>query len=136
MSGSGLRLVGGARMSAIKGALRALPVRVAERVAREGSGALTEAAGASFDAGRTAYDGARPLGVDGARLSLQRTGETRSTIKFIQIGTIVRCVLGTKYARYLIGRYAILPSSTGALPEGWRQRLDALTRRAITEAAR
>ncbi len=131
MSGSGLRLKSGARMNHIKGALRALPVRVAEQVASQGAGALTTAAGVSYDAGRTAYDTARPAGVDGQPLSLTRTGATRAAMRFVRIGTIVRCVLGTPYAKYLIGKYAILPPGKAAIPEAWRQKLDALTRDAV-----
>jgi hypothetical protein len=37
----------------------------------------------------------------------------------VAIGTITRCVLGTDYARFLIGKYGILPSGRGVLPHEW-----------------
>jgi len=133
-AGSGLRLVRGAHLGHVKSALRRLPIKVAERVATEAAPALTSAAGASYDAGQTVYGTPRPLSVDGASLSLSRSGDTRATVRFVRVGTIVRCVLGTKYARYLIGKYAILPNGKAAIPEAWRQRLDAIARGAIEGA--
>ena len=131
MARSGVRLKRGMRMNHVKRALQELPVRVAEQVAREGAGDLTDAAGASYDAGQTVYETPRPLGVQGNQLSLNRTGATRGFVRFVQVGTVLRCVLGTKYARYLIGKYGILPGGKSAIPDAWRQRLKAITDRAV-----
>jgi Na+/glutamate symporter len=52
---------------------------------------------------------------------LRRTGATEATLRFVAIGTIVRCVLGTPYARYLIGNYRVLPM--GAMPVSWSRQI-------------
>jgi hypothetical protein len=38
---------------------------------------------------------------------------------FEAIGTVTRCVLGPPWARYLIGRYTILPNGDAYLPVAW-----------------
>ena len=65
------------------------------------------------------YGDARPKGVDGRPLTLVRTGRTRSMVRFSATGTIVRAVLAVPYAKYLIGKYEILPN--GRLPSTWRK---------------
>lgn len=134
MAAAGLRLQSGARISAVRTALQRLPLTVGARVASAAAPALTGAAGASFDAGRTAYDTPRPLGVDGNALALRATGATREMVRFVANGTILRCVLGTRYARYLIGKYAILPASKAAIPAGWRALIAATADREIRGA--
>ena len=54
-------------------------------------------------------------------LKLYKTGATEAGLRFINVGTIVRCVLPNKYQRYLI-RYGILPN--GGMPAAWRARLN------------
>jgi hypothetical protein len=78
----------------------------------------------AFTSGRNVYGDARPTGADGHALSLVKSGKTRRTIEFVANGTIVRCVLGTRYARYLIGRFGILPN--GTLPAQWSAALQPL----------
>ncbi len=107
----------------MKASLRALPLSVAHSVSQRAAPALTSLSRQAYDAGRTVYGEARPMGVDGP-LTLERSGRTKETLKFSAIGTIVRCVLGTPYARYLIGKYSILPN--GALPVSWSRRLGEL----------
>lgn len=87
---------------------------------------MTGLAGEAYDGGKTVYGEARPLGASGQPLSLEASGATRRTLRFTATGTVVRCVLGTRWAKYLIGKYAILPN--GALPAGWSRRLDQLVR--------
>jgi hypothetical protein len=96
--------------------------------------ALSGAAGAAYDSGRTAYNTPRPVGVNGNALALHRTGDTREAVRFVANGTILRCVLGTPYARYLIGKYAILPASKAAIPAGWRALIAAVTDREVQGA--
>ena len=113
-------------LSSIKGLktrLQTLPVTIAADVAKRAAPALTAATSADFSSGRTVYGEARPASVNGGSLSLVKSGATRDTLKFVAVGTIVRCVLGPKYARYLI-RYGILPN--GALPVGWSRKLAQL----------
>jgi hypothetical protein len=86
----------------LKGTLRELPRTVAHGVAQRGAPVLTRLTQAAYDGGRSVYGDPRPAGVDGRPLTLERTGATRRTLQFTSNGTIVRCVLGTRYARYLI----------------------------------
>src|SRR6187431_1600736 len=104
-------------LSTIKGLktrLQTLPVTIAADVAKRAAPALTAATSADFSSGRTVYGEARPASVNGGSLSLVKSGATRDALKFVAVGTIVRCVLGPKYSRYLIGKYNVLPM--GALP--------------------
>lgn len=102
----------------------------ASRVAREVAPALTAAARAAYDSGTTVYGGARPSGVRGP-VKLVRTGALRSMIAFAAIGSLVRAVLAVPYARYMIGRFGIMPSGDrSAIPPAWR----ALIRNAESRA--
>ena len=109
----------------LKANLRALPVSIAHSVAQRAAPVLTALTVQAFDGDQNVYGDARPPSkVDGRALTLERTGATRRTLRFVANGTIMRCVLGTRYARYLIGKYGILPN--GALPARWSQRLGQL----------
>jgi len=110
----------------LKSRLKTLPTSVAHDVAQRAAPALTNLTVTAFESDRTVYGEPRPAGVHGQTLSLERTGATRRTLKFVANGTIVRCVLGTKWARYLIGKYGVLPN--GSLPVGWSERLGALVK--------
>lgn len=104
--------------------LKALPVTLAASVATDAAPAMTGLTQQAYDGGQTVYGEARPLGVDGQRLTLRKTGATEAGLKFINIGTIVRCVLPNSYQRYLIGKYRVLPN--GAMPTAWRAKLDQI----------
>lgn len=93
-----------------------LAERLATRAARMCTGYLT----ASFKAGLTVYDDSRPDGVNGF-LTLVKSGATLGALYFVAIGTIVRASLGTKYAKYLIGKYKILPPGNATMPSKWRE---------------
>lgn len=105
--------------------LKTLPVTLAQDVAADVAPEITSRAAGAYDAGVTVYGDARPAGVHGNALSLVASGRTRSTVRFVAIGTVVRCVLGTRWSRYLIGKYGILPN--GRLPTAWSE---AIARRA------
>lgn len=111
-------------LSSIKGALKALPRTIAADVAKRAAPALSGLTTEAFASARTVYGEARPSGVSGRTLSLVRSGATRDALRFVSIGTIVRCVLPTPWAKYLIGRYGILPN--GSIPVRWSARLGAL----------
>jgi hypothetical protein len=85
---------------------------------------MTELTRAAYDGGRTVYGEARPPAVDGGTLTLHKSGATARDLRFEAIGTVIRCKLGPRWARYLIGKYAILPN--GALPAAWSKRLGDL----------
>jgi hypothetical protein len=105
----------------VKAALRALPKSMAHNVAQKGAPALTTLTRAAFYGNRNVYGDRRPLGVDGHPLSLVQSGRTSRTLEYKASGTVIRVVLGTDYARYLIGKYGILPN--GAMPSSYEQAL-------------
>ena len=111
--------------------LQSIPTTVAQNVARAVAPELTSVARADFDAGRTAYGAARPLGKGGQALSLVKSGITQGSIRFVDIGTRVRAVLGARYAKYLVGKYGILPK--GPLPRAWATTIDATARAEIAK---
>lgn len=114
------------QMRGLKQRLRAMPISVAHDVAQRAAPAMTGLAREAFDAGRSVYGDTRPQSkVDGRALTLNRTGATKGTLRFTAAGTIVRCVLGTRWAKYLIGKYGILPN--GTLPAQWTKTLQDLT---------
>lgn len=112
------------KLQTFKQQLKALPITVAQEVAKKAAPAMTDLTREAYSGGRTVYGEARPNGVNGQPLSLHKTGATEGSLRFVQVGTIVRCVLGRNYQRYLIGKYGILPN--GAMPSDWRKRLDQI----------
>lgn len=111
-------------LQALKRNLKALPITVSARIAGQAAPAISVLAVGGFDSGRTVYERPRPRGADGDELSLVRTGATRNALRFIATGTSIRTARLPKYARWLIGRFGILPN--GPLPLNWRDRLHAI----------
>lgn len=105
----------------LKSRIRALPLSVSHDVAQRAAPAMTALTQEAFRSGESVYGEARPESVYGGALTLEQTGATARTLRFVAAGTLVRCVLGTRYARYLIGKYGVLPN--GALPARWAARL-------------
>jgi hypothetical protein len=63
----------------------------------------------------------------GEQLTLNRTGDTRRDLRFVVNGTIIRCALGPKYAKYLIGKYKILPiGDRTSMPVAWVRAMNEL----------
>jgi hypothetical protein len=106
--------------------LRAMPITVAHDIAQRAAPVLTKLAREAHAARRSVYGESRPVGASGEILDLEVTGDTAATLRFEASGTIVRCVLGTPYAKYLIGKYGILPN--GDLPAEWEAALVELVR--------
>jgi hypothetical protein len=104
-------------LSGLKKRLRSMPVTVAHDVAQKAAPVLTRELEFAYDAGRSVYGDVWQLGADGSPVTLERTGATRSLLAFTATGTIIRAVLGTSWARFLIGKYGILPN--GAMPAHW-----------------
>jgi hypothetical protein len=113
-------------ISGLKQRLRAMPITVAHRVAATAAPAMTSMTRTAFDTNRTVYGAPRPTGVDGASLTLEESGATKRTLQFSATGTVLRCVLGPPWAKYLIGKYDILPN--GGMPADWTQKLVAIVR--------
>lgn len=108
--------------------LAAMPKVLAQKVAAQAAGEITALAQASYDGGRTVYGDPRPAGVKGNALSLVESGFTRGALRFVSDGgTKIRASLGRRYAKYLIGKYVILPIGNAALPFAWLSRLRTIT---------
>jgi hypothetical protein len=118
-----------AKLSKLAATLRGIPTVVVQRIAAKVAPRLTALAAASFAAGQNAYGQAWPAGVNGQALTLRRTGALASKLSFVAIGTRVRAVLGVPYARYIIGRFAVLPGR--ALPTAWSSDIGATVRKEI-----
>lgn len=52
-------------------------------------------------------------------------GHVKDSLAFVQIGTIIRAQLGQPYAKYLVGKYKILPQR---LPVSWQAKLETIVR--------
>lgn len=118
-----------------KARLVQLPISVAHAIAVKAAPELTRQAAAAYDSGRNVYGEARPRGRDGRKLTLVDTGETRARVKFVRDGTIIRCALGTPWAKYLIGKYKILPiGDRTAIPAAWTAALDRITQQVQAQA--
>lgn len=99
--------------------IKELPIVVAQKIAQEAARAVTAKAQANYDSRRSVYGAGRSV-------SLVRTGTTKSLVRFVSIGTLVRASLGTRYAKYLIGKYQILPM--GAMPYEWQELIGKIGR--------
>lgn len=108
-------------------------VRCAQYVASKMAPLLTNLMQASFDSGQTIFDESRPVGERGNRLSLVDTGAVRSSLRWVQAGRIVRVALGQRYAKYLIGKYKIMPSGNQELPFRWQNEMLDTANDAIAE---
>jgi hypothetical protein len=112
-----------------------LPRVLAVEAARRAAPIISRYARASFDSGKTAYDSPRPLGSHGNMLSLVQSGATRAALQFTSDGgSKIRAVLGTRYAKFLIGKFKILPIGNAAMPMRWRLALNTLVAEIIGRA--
>lgn len=106
-----------AKLREMRARLVRLP-HVQEAVADKAAPAVTDLAGQAFDAGRSVYGEAYAPNKDGSTRTLRRTGNLRAQVRFVRLGTKIRCVLGVKYAKYHI-KNGILPRGGAALPTTW-----------------
>jgi len=113
----------------LKRALSKAPITSVARIASRAAPAMSELAGTAFDAGQTVYGSARPRSVEGDALTLERTGATRRAMAFVATGRDIRTTRLPRYARWLIGRFDILPN--GPLPLVWRERLREIAARVL-----
>lgn len=128
---SGVRATSGS-IRDLQSRLAKVSTVAAQRVAQRGAPRLTGAVQSAFASARTVYGDVRPFGVKGP-LTLRRTGAIESALRFASVGTVIRSVLGPKYARYLI-RYGILPNGSAAIPASWQATLGEEAKRALDEA--
>jgi hypothetical protein len=119
----------GATTRGIRASLKSLPISMAHDIASQVAPDFTRRTRTAYLGGKTVYGDERPEGKHGP-LTLQRTGATFRTTRFVQTGTVVRCALGPKYAKYLIGKYKILPvGDRSALPTAWSRSVDDIAAR-------
>jgi hypothetical protein len=116
-------------INSLKRALKMIPVTSVARIAARAAPAMSELAQDAHASGKTVYDRPRPRGVDGQALDLERTGATKRALSFIATGRDIRTTLLPRYAKYLIGKYDILPN--GPLPQAWRDRLRDVAARVL-----
>ena len=118
---------GNAAFARFKNDLAKLPVSVAHEAASEAAPLLTRLTRLAFASGKNVYgeprDWRRPSAT-GKPITLVQSGYTRDSLRFEATGTIVRCVLGKSYQKYLIGWYGVLPN--GYPPTWWDQQLRQL----------
>jgi hypothetical protein len=103
---------------------------VGELIAKEAAGVITEKLQASFDSGVTPYGDDRPDGFYGP-VALVETGNTRAFMRFGAVGRRIRCVLGSRYSKYLIGRFRILPQGGQKIPFPWAEALAEIAGRVL-----
>ncbi len=89
---------------------------------------LTAELQGTYEGKASAYGDPNPVGVNGQQLTLKETGALDAALQFTATGS--RLATGTlpRYARYLIGKYRVLPIGNTAMPEAWRKRLEQLVR--------
>lgn len=124
---SGVKQLRGGSFRDIKKRLTGLGVIASRDVSARAAPVITSALREAFDGARDVYGAPRRVGVDGGTLSLVRTGATRATLGFTVQGTTLRARLGTRWAKYLIGRYRILPiGDRTAIPAKWKRAIDVI----------
>jgi hypothetical protein len=135
---SNVRQIGGLSLRDFKTRIRRMPITVARQVAAQAAPMLTQFAQAALASGRNVYGDPRPKGADGRDLTLVETGATKRQLRFVTDGgTVVRAQLGPRYARYLVGKYKILPvGDRTAMPVNWIKALNELARDAVANPAR
>lgn len=119
-------------LRSLRKALNKLPITASARIAARAAPEMTALAGASYDAGRTAYGTPRPKGVDGRKLDLVQSGASRRAMRFGATGRDIRTGALPRYTRYLIGKYDVLPN--GPLPAEWRAKLTDIAARVLYDA--
>lgn len=115
------------RLGALAQMFRELPQKLASDVAERGAPALTGDLQGNFDSGASAY-GKAFVSKDGRPLTLKKTGATDAALRFTHAGTVMTTPALPGYARYLIGKYGILPSGKQAMPPAWKALLAEIAR--------
>lgn len=129
---SKVRRIRGVGLRDVAKRVHGLGAVAAQSVASQAAPLLTTQARSDFDAGRTVYGTVRPSGVRGP-VTLVRTGATRSTLGFSAQGTRMRVVLSTRWAKYLVGRFRILPiGDRSAIPPAWKKAIDGAVSRVLS----
>ncbi len=123
MSNRRLDLSSLAKLSSV---LRALPVAIAQEVAKRAAPVISRFAKESFDKSVDPYGAPWAPSVDGSVITLRATGTMEKFVHYVAIGTKLRVALGVKYAKYQIGKRPIFPRA-GLLPAQYSAELEQLT---------
>lgn len=127
MARSGVRRIGKS-LRDIQADIAKQAMSVAHDIAQRTAPALTALARGAYQSGRNVYGDARPSSVTGNALTLMDSGDTFRDLRFRVSGTVMWCDLGTPYAKYLIGRYKVLPiGDRTAIPVDWARTIRAIT---------
>ncbi len=113
------------RLRDLKRSLKSVPVTAVAKIASAAAPVITAQAQATFRSGQDVFGAPRLKSVQGGNLSLVQSGATRNAINFIATGRDIRVARLPKYAKFLIGRYGILPNGK-QLPQTWRGALGAI----------
>jgi len=111
--------------------LRELPRLLGNRVATLAAPALTTVARRTADASENAFGAAWPLGADGQKVTLRKSGTMLRSLTYVAIGQKLRVALTTRYAKYQIGKRPVFPTQGGALPRSYIAALDRVTQEAL-----
>lgn len=121
----------GPSVSDARRAIQALPVKAAIAVAAATAPALNAQVQSDFGSGRTAYGEARPEGTHGP-VTLHKSGRLQALLRFAATGTQLRVILGgLRYAKYMIGRFKVLPPGRAAIPTGWKRLISQVAAQAV-----
>lgn len=130
MSGIANMAAGITSINRFRSAVKALPLRIRSAVAKDSEAVLTRQTQEAYDGGETVYGTPRPTSKSkerpGAALTLRKSGKVRGSLAFVAIGTILRAQLGMRYAKYLVGKYGVLPN--GRIPALMRAELEKIVR--------
>jgi len=118
-------LAGSPTMRDLARKIESLPRTVTYDIAQRVAPDMTSLASGAWGSGRDVYGASRRPGVDGRALTLVRTGTARALARFVAAGSLVRSSIGPRYAKYLIGRYRVLPLSR-TIPPAWAQAIDTV----------
>ncbi len=114
--------------------LRTLPITLAQNVASKVAPDITTRARAAFAAGQDPYGVAWAPGVNGQAVTLYKSGRLGASLLFVAVGTRVRAVLSVPYAKYQIGKRAILPPGGKAMPAAWSESIGTTAKKEIESA--
>lgn len=119
-------------LSKLSSTLRALPVALAQEVAKRAAPVISQFAKESFDASKDPYGAPWAPAVNGEVVTLRATRALEKFVHYVAIGTKLRVALGVKYAKYQIGKRPIYPRA-GLLPAKYSEALRQITQEAAKD---
>jgi hypothetical protein len=111
--------------------LKTLPFWAGREAARRSAPILTKLAQETFARSEDPNGVAWAPNVDGKTVTLRQSGTLAQFMVYVAVGTIMRVALGTKYAKYQIGKRHVFPAFGAVLPEAYRTALEDAANTAI-----